>query len=89
MCLLLPALTAYGSTLRGLRISAKQTAVVYWGMAVNLLVNALGLAAGVLLARALGAQSVEASLLVGVAAFQLAALAEIAYLLRGRTPTAS
>jgi hypothetical protein len=89
MCLLLPALTAYGSTLRGIRIFAKQTAVVYWGMAVNLLVNALGLAAGVMLVRALGAQSVEVSLLVGVAAFQLAALAEIDYLLRGRTPTAS
>jgi hypothetical protein len=89
MCLLLPALTAYGSTLRGLRISAKQTAVVYWGMAVNLLVNALGLAAGVMLARALGAQSVGVSLLVGVAAFQLAALAEIVYLRRGRAPTAS
>ena len=89
MCLLLPALTAYGSTLRGLRIAAKQTAVVYWGMAVNLLVNALGLAGGVVLAWALGAQSAQASLLVGVAAFQLATLAEIAYLLRGRAPTAS
>jgi len=58
-------------------------------MAVNLLVNALGLVVGVALARALGAQPVQASLLVGVAAFQLAALAEIAYLLRGRAPTAS
>jgi len=89
MCLLLPALTAYGSTLRGLRIAAKQTAVVYWGMAVNLLVNALGLVVGVALAWALDAQSVQASLLVGVAAFQLAALAEIVYLRRGRAPTAS
>jgi len=43
----------------------------------------------VVLAWALGAQSAQASLLVGVAAFQLAALAEIAYLLRGRAPTAS
>ncbi|GIV10507.1 MAG: hypothetical protein KatS3mg019_2598 [Fimbriimonadales bacterium] len=83
-CLLLPALTAYGSTLRGVRIHQKQPAAVYWGMALNLLVNALGLALGVWLARAQGAQSVQASLLVGVAAFQLAAIAEVAYLMRGR-----
>ncbi len=83
-CWLLPALTAYGSTLRGVRIHQKQPAAVYWGMALNLLVNALGLAVGVWLARALGAQSVQASLLVGVAAFQLAAIAEVAYLMRGR-----
>jgi hypothetical protein len=43
----------------------------------------------VALAWALDAQSVQASLLVGVAAFQLAALAEIVYLRRGRAPTAS
>jgi hypothetical protein len=58
-------------------------------MAVNLLVNALGLAGGVALAWALDAQSVQASLLVGVTAFQLAALAEIVYLRRGHAPTAS
>jgi hypothetical protein len=68
---------------------AKQTAVIYWGMALNLLVNALGLVVGVMLARASDTQSVQASLLVGVAAFQLAALAEIVYLRRGRAPTAS
>ncbi|MCS6919094.1 MAG: hypothetical protein NZM28_04935 [Fimbriimonadales bacterium] len=82
LCLLLPALTAYGSYLRGALIHAKRTPVVYKGMALNLAVNALGLLAGVLLARAWGASSVQASLLVGVAAFQLAAMAETVYLLR-------
>lgn len=83
VCLLLPAITAYGSTLRGVRIYAKQTALVYRGMMLNLLVNTGGLAVGVALAWALGAQSVQVSLLVGIAAFQVAALVELAYLLRG------
>lgn len=89
VCLLLPAMTTYGSCLRGVRIHAKQTAVVYWGMALNLLVSTGGLALGVALARALGAQSVQVSLLVGIAAFQLAALVELVYLLRGRGATAT
>lgn len=88
-CLLLPAMTAYGSSLRGVRIHAKQTTLVYRGMALNLLVNTGGLALGVALARALGAQSVQVSLLVGIAAFQLAALVEVVYLLRGRGAAAT
>ncbi len=82
LCLLLPALTAYGSYLRGALIHAKRTAVVYRGMALNLAVNALGLVIGVWLARTLGGATVEASLLVGVAAFQGAAAVEAVYLLR-------
>lgn len=89
VCLLLPAITAYGSCLRGVRIHAKQTTLVYRGMALNLLVNTGGLALGVALARALGAQSVQVSLLVGIAAFQLAALVEVVYLLRGRGAAAT
>ncbi|GIV07777.1 MAG: hypothetical protein KatS3mg017_0979 [Fimbriimonadales bacterium] len=81
-CLLLPALTAYGSYLRGALIYAKRTPAVYKGMALNLAVNAAGLAIGVLLVRALGATSVQASLLVGITAFQVAALVEAGYLLR-------
>lgn len=89
VCLLLPAITAYGSCLRGVRIHAKQTILVYKGMALNLLVNTGGLTIGVVLARALGTQSVQASLLVGIAAFQFAALIELVYLLRGRGATAT
>ncbi len=81
-CLLLPALTAYGSYLRGALIHAKRTSVVYQGMALNLAVNALGLLLGVWLAWAWGADSVQTSLLVGVAAFQIAAALETVYLLR-------
>ncbi|MCX7993315.1 MAG: hypothetical protein N2651_06560 [Fimbriimonadales bacterium] len=82
LCLLLPALTAYGSYLRGALIHAKRTPAVYRGMAFNLAVNALGLVGGVLLAQAWGANSAQASLLVGVVAFQLAAAVETLYLLR-------
>jgi hypothetical protein len=82
LCLLLPALTAYGSYLRGALIYAKRTSAVYKGMALNLAVNAVGLAIGVFLARAWGGDTVESSLLVGVSAFQIAAGIETAYLLR-------
>ncbi|MFN7018836.1 MAG: hypothetical protein ACK4RG_06125, partial [Fimbriimonadales bacterium] len=56
--------------------------VVYRGMALNLAVNALGLVAGVGLARALGSATAGASLLVGIVAFQAAALFEVGYLLK-------
>ncbi|MCS7301754.1 MAG: hypothetical protein NZ556_09410 [Fimbriimonadales bacterium] len=82
LCLLLPALTAYGSYLRGALIYDRRTPVVYKGMALNLAVNALGLAGGVGLAWAFGASTAQASLLVGVAAFQLAAAIEVVYLLQ-------
>lgn len=82
LCLLLPALTAYGSYLRGALIYAKRTSAVYKGMALNLAVNAAGLAIGVLLARAWESNTVGSSLLVGVAAFQIAAGVETTYLLR-------
>ncbi|MCS7191327.1 MAG: hypothetical protein NZ843_06980 [Fimbriimonadales bacterium] len=82
LCLLLPALTAYGSYLRGVLIHAKRTPAVYKGMAFNLVVNALGLVSGVVLAQAWGAHAAQTSLLVGVVAFQLAAIAETVYLLR-------
>ncbi|GIV06970.1 MAG: hypothetical protein KatS3mg017_0172 [Fimbriimonadales bacterium] len=81
-CLLLPALTAYGSYLRGALIYAQRTPIVSQGMALNLAVNALGLLTGVWLARASGANSVQASLLVGITAFQIAALVEMVYLRR-------
>lgn len=80
LCLLLPALTAYGSYLRGALIYAQRTPAVYKGMALNLAINALGLVGGVVLAQAWGAHSAQASLLVGVVAFQLAAIAEAVYL---------
>jgi hypothetical protein len=82
LCLLLPALTAYSSYLRGALIYAKRTPAVYKGMALNLAVNAVGLAIGVFLVHAWGSDAVESSLLVGVAAFQIAAGVETAYLLR-------
>ncbi|MFN7016407.1 MAG: hypothetical protein ACK4P5_04460, partial [Fimbriimonadales bacterium] len=82
LCLFLPALAAYGSYLRGKLIYAQRTAVVYRGMALNLAVNALGLVAGVGLARALGSATAGASLLVGIVAFQAAALFEVGYLLK-------
>jgi hypothetical protein len=50
LCLLLPAFTAIGSTLRGVLILRKQTSVVYRGMALNLLVNTGLLFAGAWLA---------------------------------------
>ncbi|MDW8106947.1 MAG: hypothetical protein RMK45_05655 [Armatimonadota bacterium] len=87
-CLLLPALTAYGSYLRGVLIHAKHTSAVYKGMALNLAVNALGLGVGIVIARALQTSSAEASLLVAVAAFQVAALAEVVYLYRASAYTA-
>ncbi len=81
-CLLLPALTAYGSYLRGALISAKRTPVVSKGMAINLSVNAIGLMGGVISARMLGVSDAQSALLVGVAAFQAAAIVEALYLLR-------
>lgn len=44
---LLPALTALTSWLRGLLVAAKTTKAIYQGMALNLLVNGLALLAGV------------------------------------------
>ncbi len=80
LCLLLPAFTAIGSTLRGVLILRKQTSVVYRGMALNLLVNTGLLFAGAWLAGDWSQHGAYVGLTVGTLAFQVAALAEIAYL---------
>lgn len=82
LSLLLPALTAYASYLRGRLIAVQRTPAVYYGMAINLVVNALGLALGVQLAQMASVQAASGSLAVAVSAFQLAALLEVAYLYR-------
>ncbi len=82
LCLPLPALTAWGSYLRGVFIYRQRTAQVYKGMLVNLAVNIGALVLGVWGGRMAVEGGALVGLGVGALAFQLAGLAEMVYLAR-------
>ncbi len=90
LCIGLPALTAYGSYLRGVLIYQRRTGLVSKGMALNIAVNALALGVGVLVGRYFAEGGALVGLSVGCFAFQLAGLVELGYLGRQiKTDTAS
>ncbi len=82
MCLVLPAITAFGSYLRGVLISARRTPTVSIGMALNLAINALALVVGVVVGNQFASGGALVGLAVGTSAFQLAGLVEMFYLAR-------
>lgn len=82
LCLPLPAITAWGSYLRGVFIYRQRTAQVYRGMLVYLGVNTGALVLGVWGGRVVEGGGALVGLSVGALAFQLAGLAEMVYLAR-------
>ncbi|MCW5933890.1 MAG: hypothetical protein KIT45_06245 [Fimbriimonadia bacterium] len=72
--LLIPALTAYTSWLRGLLVAQGATKAVSWGMGLNLTVNGLLLAGGVALRMP--------GVFVAIAAYTIAAMAEYLFIAR-------
>jgi hypothetical protein len=72
LCLLLPAATALSSWLRGLLVAESATGIVYRGMMINLAVNGVGLALGVMLR--------QPGVLVAALSLSCAMIAEYVYL---------